>query len=77
MQKEKTTQKEKIKRIKKKKYILHYLIVYHVCLLVACVTWLSVRYSMQENAETPYGNDPSPAQAMETVGTSTENLLYV
>ena len=45
MEKEQKVQSEKVKRVKKKKYVFHYLIVYLVCLLIACVTWLSVRYS--------------------------------
>ena len=47
MEKGQKVQSEKLKRNKKKKHLLHYLIVYLVCLLVACVTWLSVRYSMR------------------------------
>lgn len=47
MEKEHKVQTEKTKRIRKKKHVLHYLIVYLVCLLVACLTWLAVRYSMR------------------------------
>ena len=77
MLKAQKAQAEKNERIKKKKHILHYLIIYLVCFLVACITWLSVRYSMQENTGEPCVKEPSPAEAMEVVCTSVENLLYV
>ena len=48
MQKELKVQKQQIKSPKKKTNLLHYLLVYFMCLLAACVTWLLVRYSMRE-----------------------------
>lgn len=54
MEQKQKVQSEKAKRVKKEKQVLHYLIVYLVCLIVACLTWLSVRYSMRAE-----GNDTS------------------
>ena len=48
MQKEQKVQKQQIKPVKKRTKFLHYLLVYLMCLLAACVTWLLVRYSMRE-----------------------------
>ena len=48
MQKEQKVQKQPIKSAKKKTNLLHYLLVYLMCLLAACITWLLVRYSMRE-----------------------------
>ena len=75
MGKEQKVQSEKTKRIKKKKHILHYLIVYLVCLLVAFATWLSVRYSMrveeqQEHEENSLAVAPLNSEEW-------ENTLYV
>lgn len=46
MEHERKVQTEKVKRVKSKKHWLHYLLIYLVCLLVACITWLMIRYSM-------------------------------
>ena len=49
MEQQKKQQEEKLKRIKsKKKHLLHYLLIYLICLLAACITWFLVRYSMRE-----------------------------
>ena len=51
MEQQNKLQEEKFKRVKKqKKHLLHYLFIYLICLLAACVTWLLVRYSMREES---------------------------
>ena len=74
MEKTQKVQLEKVERNKKKKRVLHYLIVYLVCLLVACLTWLSVRYSMRAEE-----NDTlSEASSVTVISPITEDLaLYV
>ena len=59
MEKKQKTQAEKLKLIKRKKNLLHYFLIYLVCLLAACVVWLSVRYSMRADGEKDVrmGND--------------------
>ena len=76
MEKEQKVQSEKNRRIKKEKRFLHYLIVYLVCLLVACLTWLSVRYSMraeQNDAQT----ENSEASTVSVAADCEERELYV
>lgn len=47
MKQNNTTPTEKRKRAFSKKQWLHYLLVYLVCLLAACLAWLLVRYTMR------------------------------
>lgn len=77
MEKEqKNLQAEKIKRIKRRRHALHYLLVYLACLLVAFVIWLSVRYSMRLEDTDPLsgGSENSMSASACTDG---EELLYV
>lgn len=52
MQKEQKVQKQQIKKIQKKKTLLHYFLVYFMCLVAAFITWLLVRYSMRAEMQT-------------------------
>lgn len=74
MGKEQKVLSEKTKRIKKKKHILHYLIIYLVCLLVAFATWLSVRYSMRAEEARHEGDS---LVAASSISEERENTLYV
>ncbi len=47
MKQNNNTPTEKRKKALPKKVWLHYLLVYLVCLLAACVVWLLVRYTMR------------------------------
>ena len=77
MEKEqKNLQAEKIKRIKRRKHALHYLLVYLACLLVAFVIWLSVRYSMRLEDTNPL-SDGSENSMSALACTDGEELLYV
>ena len=75
MGKEQKVQSERSKQIRRKKHLLHYLIVYLICLLVACVTWLSVRYSMRAEENTQLEN--ASLCATSVVAEAWENTLYV
>ena len=74
---QKRLQEENLKRIKKKKkHLLHYLLIYLVCLLAACITWILVRYSMREERT----NDAAEASLTAVAADSTaygEGMLYV
>ena len=73
---QKNLQAEKIKRIKRRKHALHYLLVYLACLLVAFVIWLSVRYSMRmEDTEPLTDGSENSMSAVNCAGG--EELFYV
>lgn len=77
MEKEqKNLQAEKIKRIKRRRHALHYLLVYLACLLVAFVIWLSVRYSMRLEDTNPL-SDGAENSMSASACTDGEELLYV
>ena len=70
-------QEENLKRIKrKKKHLLHYLLIYLVCLLAACITWFLVRYSMREERANG-GADMSCAVSVSEAVAYGEGELYV
>ena len=75
MGKEQKVQPDRWKHTRKKKHLLHYLIVYLVCLLVACVTWLSVRYSMRAEENAQLENASLCADSV--TAEEWENTLYV
>ena len=53
MNQNKTAPVEKRKKSFSKKQWLHYLLVYLVCLLAACLVWLLVHYTMRTEESTP------------------------
>ena len=77
MQREQKVQVEKIKRIKKKMHVLHYLLVYLVCLFAACVVWLLVRYSMRIDAEDRSADSGASKSTVSLSEADGENTLYV
>ena len=78
MEQQNKMQEEKLKRIqRKKKNILHYLLIYLICLLAACITWLLVRYSMREERADDCGAQASVVTSTVMDATDTEGVLYV
>jgi flagellar basal body-associated protein FliL len=78
MEQEKKVQTAKSKRNKKRKTVLHYVLVYLVCLLAACVTWLSVRYSMRADQARETHKESSLSASVCCLSSSeNEFLLYV
>ena len=77
MEKEqKKVQTEKLKRVKRKKHALHYLLVYLGCLLAAFVIWLSVRYSMRLENTAPHTDDCEATMSV-FASFNEEESLYV
>lgn len=76
MGKEQKMQMEKPKRIRKKKNVLHYVLVYLVCLLAAFVTWLSVRYSMHSDEAKDACAENSLSVSVSALSLDGENSFY-
>ena len=78
MEQKQTMQEKKSKQIKKqRKNLLHYLLIYLVCLLAACITWLLVRYSMRVGAPEDVGNEASLALCATESAPALEDVFYV
>ena len=71
-------QDRKLKSVKKqRRHLLHYLLIYLICLLAACLTWLLVRYSMRAEAPDDSCKEASVLVTLPDTMQAPEELPYV
>ena len=71
-------QERRLKTLKKKRrHLLHYLLIYLICLLAACITWLLVRYSMRAEAPDDFGKEASVSLTLPEIMQAPEDTPYV
>ena len=74
MQHKKETQKQdKIVSNARKKKRIHDVIVYIICLIIACVTWFSVHYSMRAGTD----KAPTDGASLSANAIVRDEILYV